>query len=322
MPDYTTPRDWSDFAIVRAPYLNTDVRDNMLFFKTPPFNSVMLPAIVQTTSTSFVEVTGCSISVTSTGGNMFIAACGVSSNSTLGATNTFDLAIDGVKQGHATTGLTSSRSVAANYADNTNVLFCTTTPPSAGAHTYSLHWRCSSGTIDGMFRLFAIEVLGTHVAQTWTAPKTWTDEEFVDAAELNTHVRDNQEWLRNRPYADITLGAVTTTSTSFVELTGSEISVTSTGGRMVIFANCATANNTNGQNTFLDLAIDGTRVGNATNGLAVITSPLANHTDSMGIVWFTDTPPSAGAHDYTIWWKVSAGQAAADRPRLYCFEIA
>jgi hypothetical protein len=97
MPDFTDPRTWEDNALVRAGYLNTDVRDNMLFFKSPPFNSLMMTSTTTTTSTSFVDMTGCSISVTSQGGNMFIAACGIADNTNTGATDTFDLTIDGVR---------------------------------------------------------------------------------------------------------------------------------------------------------------------------------------------------------------------------------
>lgn len=155
---YYTPETWATNEIVKAPKLNRHLRDDMQYLKTPPFTSYTLPAIISTTSTSFVEVTGATVTVTSSGGNMWIAACGESDNSATGNTNTFDLAIDGTRQGHATTGLTTIVACGIQYADNVNLIFFTTTPPSAGAHTYSVYWKVSAGTGRTFLRLFAIEI--------------------------------------------------------------------------------------------------------------------------------------------------------------------
>jgi hypothetical protein len=313
------PKTWNDYDLVRAADVNTELVENMLFLKSPPFESVVLPAVITTTSTSFVEMTGSSITIQTQGGNLFIGVCGIADNNTIGATDTFDIAIDGVRQGNATTGLGSCRAAAATYADCMNMTMCTPTPPSVGSHTISAYWKVSAGQANGLVRVFAIEILGTPDG-TWTDPKTWVDEEFVDAAELNTHMRDNFIFLRNRPYDDVTLGSVTTTSTSFVELTGSDATVVSQGGNFIIFAN-GTSSNTNVTATFYDLAIDGTRVGDATIGLTSHSTPVANYTDNIGLVWFTETPLSAGSHDLSVHWKCGAGTSTALNFRIYCFEI-
>jgi hypothetical protein len=319
MPDYTTPRDWSDYELVRAGYLNTDVRDNFLFLKTPPFNNVTINAIVTTTSTSFVELTGATMTVTSQGGRMLIAACGVSSNSSAGATVTFDLAIDGTRVGNATTGLTAQQSPIANYPDNISAVHITDTAPSAGSHTYSVHWKVSSGTGSTITRLFAIEIAAEHTSQTWTTPKTWADEEFVDAAELNTHLRDNSDWLRARPFISNIIASTTTTSTSFAKLTNSDTTLDSDGGYVMIIANGVSSNSSSAV-TYYDLAIDGTRVGDATNGLMFITNHVANYKDSVGMVWFTQTAPSVGNHTYSVYWKVNTGTATG-LITVYAIEI-
>lgn len=31
----------------------------------------------------------------------------------------------------------------------------------------------------------------------WTAPRTWVDEEFVDETLMNTHIKDNQAYLKS-----------------------------------------------------------------------------------------------------------------------------
>jgi hypothetical protein len=313
------PKTWDQYAIVRAADMNTELVENMLFLKSPPFNSVMMASIVNTTSTSFVEITGASIAISTQGGNLFIAVCGIGDNSTSGATDTWDIAIDGVRQGNATTGLASSRASGVNYADCINMTICTTTPPSVGSHTISAHWKVSAGTGSALVRVFALEILGTPDG-TWTAPKTWIEEEHVTADELNTHMRENMTFLRNRPYDDVTLGSVATSSTSFVELTGSDATVVSQGGNFIIFAN-GTSSNTNVTATFYDLAIDGTRVGDATIGLTSHSTPVANYTDNIGLVWFTETPLSAGSHDLSVHWKVGAGTATALNFRVYAWEI-
>jgi len=43
----------------------------------------------------------------------------------------------------------------------------------------------------------------------WTSPKTWSVNEVVTAANMNTHVRDNENWLANdRPRCRIAQSAV------------------------------------------------------------------------------------------------------------------
>ncbi|GAH05374.1 unnamed protein product [marine sediment metagenome] len=32
----------------------------------------------------------------------------------------------------------------------------------------------------------------------WTAPRDWTDEELINAAIMNPHIRDNQKYLKGK----------------------------------------------------------------------------------------------------------------------------
>lgn len=154
---------------------------------------------------------------------------------------------------------------------------------------------------------------------TWTTPATWTDLQFVTAANLNTHLRDNLDWLKSRPLNQATMTLQTTTSLSFVEMATSSIALTSVGGNILIAANGTVSLTVPGV-MYFDLAIDGTRQGDATNGLAWITTPVANYNDNLGIVFMTASPPSATSHNYSIYWKVSTGTASSVS-RVYAMEI-
>jgi hypothetical protein len=70
---------------------------------------------------------------------------------------------------------------------------------------------------------------------TWTTPRTWTAGELVTASIMNTHVRDNLDWLKT-PIAAIDLASsVSTTSASLTDVTGSSVTFTSTGGGFDVF---------------------------------------------------------------------------------------
>lgn len=143
---------------------------------------------------------------------------------------------------------------------------------------------------------------------------------FVNATTLNQQLRDNTEFLYARPFNYVDNTTRTTTSATFVQMTGSGVTLTSYGGNMLIVANGKSSNSGAANVNYFDLAIDGTRVGDAANGLAYIHAPAANYNDDLNIVWFTSTPPSATSHTYSVYWKTSAGTASA-LVRVYAFEI-
>lgn len=161
MPDRTTPRTWSNNEFVRSSWLNTDLIDASLFLKNRPFGNTVMSAIINTTSTSFVELVESRVILTCTGGNMLLAACGISSNSTAGGITTYDIALDGTRYGDATVGLTqitSHTTIAGGYADCFSLAYFTNTPPSAGSHTFSIYWKVSAGTTSVLTRFFALEI--------------------------------------------------------------------------------------------------------------------------------------------------------------------
>jgi len=128
------------------------------------------------------------------------------------------------------------------------------------------------------------------------------------------------EWLKSRPFNTVTISSTNTTSASFVQMTGSSASLTSVGGNMLIIF-VGTVGNTGAGNTItLDLAIDGTRQGDASLGLVLVTTPVANYNDMCCMVFMTSTPPTATGHAYSVYWKTSAGTASVVG-RLFVMEV-
>lgn len=125
-------------------------------------------------------------------------------------------------------------------------------------------------------------------------------------------LRGNIEYLLT-PNSDpgVATGAadVTTTSTSWVAVntTNWRKTITTNGGTVKIVASflCKTTNNTD--TVSFDIAVDGTRIGDATAGLTAYNGKggaVLQHMTVVGI-----TTPSAGSHNFDLYWKVSAATA-------------
>lgn len=155
---------------------------------------------------------------------------------------------------------------------------------------------------------------------TWHAITTKSANEFITETVLNEQLRNNLEFLKSRPFNEVNNTSRTTTSTSFVELTGSSISLTTYGGNVLIALMGTISNNTAGAVVYLDLAIDSTRQGDTTLGLGGTTAPFANYNDAVGLAFFSTSAPSAASHSFSIYWKVSAGTGSA-LLRTYVMEI-
>jgi hypothetical protein len=138
--------------------LNTYLKGNLEFLRSRPFDTAATGNI-STSSTSFVEATNSSLSITTYGGNLLYWVTGVSWNAGVGSFNTFDLAVDGVKQGHATFGVCIITTPTANFRDCLNLLMVTTTEIKAGTHSVSLFWKTSaSGTANANLYVNVIEI--------------------------------------------------------------------------------------------------------------------------------------------------------------------
>lgn len=153
-----TPRTWANQEFMTAALLNVQLRDASEFLKSRPFENVVLSAVVNTTSTSFAEITETRITLTCTGGNVMMAACGIFSNSTAAQTVTMDIAIDGTRYGDTTVGLTQVTSPNNGYGDCLSLIHFTSSAPSVGDHVFSLYWKVSANQGSFLGRFFALEI--------------------------------------------------------------------------------------------------------------------------------------------------------------------
>lgn len=109
----------------------------------------------------------------------------------------------------------------------------------------------------------------------WTAPRTWSDNEVVGATIMNTHVRDNENYLLSGKVIGQStfVGSAddTSTSTSFVDVDATNLTITVTPQSTrvkVTFIFTALASVTNdAEYTIRSIAL-GADAGNATHGLA------------------------------------------------------
>lgn len=154
----------------------------------------------------------------------------------------------------------------------------------------------------------------------WTTPLTWTPT-LINAANLNEQIRDNLNYLKNRPVdiQDINNAAnFTTTSTSFVDTESASAEkldsdlITTTGGTLVIRFNGAVALSTTMRVYFQILIY-------ASNHLSVVDRVgtddgflvVAGASSDVIPVSFAAMVDGLAAGDYyvQIQWKVSTGTA-------------
>lgn len=142
----------------------------------------------------------------------------------------------------------------------------------------------------------------------WTQPKTWSSEPLT-SSDLNTHLRDNLEELKDPPSGDYTLNEVsdyTTTSTTFVDVDATNLSVTLTtngGDVFVFFAPLVGLGSS--QVVFFDLDVDGTGLGGDDGIVAAVPSGVGIAIPVMAMI----TGLAAGSHTIKLQWKVSGGTA-------------
>ncbi len=128
----------------------------------------------------------------------------------------------------------------------------------------------------------------------WTTPRTWATGELVTATLLNEELRDKFEALRTPPTVTlVTTSNLTTSSTTFVDVSATQLSldITTTGADLLVgFFGDLIENS-----AFLDVSLDGTRIGDTTNGIM----RGLNHVSFVLPV----TGVSAAAHTLRLSWK-------------------
>lgn len=147
----------------------------------------------------------------------------------------------------------------------------------------------------------------------WTTPRTWVTGEVITAAQLNTHVRDNFDYCRQRldaarPLVSAVSSAVhNTTSTTFVDIDPGTyvLSITTGGAPLLIGLAGQWRANTSGVDCCIDVELNGTRIGHAGYGLAYMQQPGAALTQQISFALVRTV--AAGTHSLRLQWRVSSG---------------
>jgi hypothetical protein len=146
----------------------------------------------------------------------------------------------------------------------------------------------------------------------WTEPKTWTAEPLV-ATDLNTHLRDNLNELKDPPTAHYELNEsadYSTTSTTFVNVDGTKLSltITTSGGDVMVAFHGYVRPGNNGDQLYLDVEMDGARIG-GDDGIIAAMRAASGSTPTRIPMSFVRliTGLAAGSHTFKLQWKVSAG---------------
>jgi len=113
---------------------------------------------------------------------------------------------------------------------------------------------------------------------TWTSPRSWSVGELVTAAIMNAHIRDNETFLKTPTESGKVQFAsdFTTTSGTFVDLTGMTTTITTQGGGLDVFLRVTLFNSSPAQTKF-ELLVDGsitTYLGRFYNGSTTIASTV------------------------------------------------
>ena len=138
----------------------------------------------------------------------------------------------------------------------------------------------------------------------WTTPKTWATGELVTAADLNTHLRDNLNFLLSPNFQEA-VGSGTdfsTTSTTYADITGMSVTITTAGGNLLVSA-FGRFTGSAGANAFLAINLDGTDY--EVNTAATVSG------SGLYVCALRRFVVSAGAHTVKLRLRTESGSYAA-----------
>ncbi len=143
---------------------------------------------------------------------------------------------------------------------------------------------------------------------TWTTPKTWAVDELVTASMLNTHLRDNLTALKTPPSAHYEVDEssdYTTTSTSFEDVDGTNLSLTITtnGGDVMAGFVGSVAHSLSANPIYFNVAVDGDDQAGDDGLLYVM--PGTSGTLASFVTLLAGL--SAGEHTIALRWRVNNG---------------
>lgn len=151
----------------------------------------------------------------------------------------------------------------------------------------------------------------------WTTPKTWTELETLTSSDMNLQVKGNIEYLKGRPVGrvsdlDGTVG--NTTSTTFTDVPGASVSITTAGSsRLLVIANLMGNGPGTANTVYITVDIDGVNQGDATYG--VVGNSQAN-TYCIPVSFLTTASLSNASHTVKLRYRVTGGTAT-----IYTFSM-
>ena len=147
---WTAPATWTATLVTVAQF-NEQIRDNMLALKSPPSDNYESNEGADYTSTSTayadVDTTDFTLSITTTGGDVVVGFHGLVNLGSAAANSVhFDVTMDGTQIG-GDDGITADVFINTSGATDTKSMSFTrlVTGVSAGAHTFVLRWKSSTG---------------------------------------------------------------------------------------------------------------------------------------------------------------------------------
>ena len=144
----------------------------------------------------------------------------------------------------------------------------------------------------------------------WQNPKTWNTGDLLTAQDMNAQLRDNLQYLKGLPYAQITSrqdSNYTTNSGSFVDIDDSTLSITLRTAGAVLVGFLGTLQTDRATQIYLDLLVDGVRLGKI-NGIACLHFQAANKPQTLAFTLLRDQL-SAGEHTFRLQWRIGVGHA-------------
>jgi hypothetical protein len=147
----------------------------------------------------------------------------------------------------------------------------------------------------------------------YIAPTTRSTNDLITATIWNADLVDNIKALKDPPSDNYELNEgsnYTTTSASFtdVDATNLALTITTTGGDVLIHFHGVIGTSSGGNYVFLNVDIDGSPVA-ADDGIIQQVQPSVTPTGSPISFTRLVTGLSAGAHTFKLQWKRTAGTA-------------
>lgn len=155
----------------------------------------------------------------------------------------------------------------------------------------------------------------------WTTPKTWASEPLT-SIDLNTYIRDNQNYLKSRIDSTAqqyirTSGNYTTTSSSLVDVDATNMALTiTTSGKDVLVTLVGYISESNGNQ--VDIAVDVDGGTDVKTLVSVEGNAGENQNVSFGLIW---SGLSAGSHTFKLQWARDGGGTATMRAGSLLFDV-